>query len=93
MSEQRPDYGEKKPPLAESLLKTLTEEFEPASNINESDLRLTTAQIVDRIYGNEAPETGGHQYVHYTLQKEGYKLVPEGSGDDVQFIWLFKNRK
>lgn len=67
-------------------------EYGPTESINNADLRLTTPQLIESIYGPEAPEIGANATIYEILTKQGYCIKPQGSGDDVKFVWLFKNK-
>lgn len=87
-----PKQEPKLTPIAKTAVNLLMAEFEPCENIVEADLRITPNQLLERVYGTTELPYDAYDAVYTILTEKGYTMKSEGSGNDVQFLWLFKNR-
>lgn len=74
----------------EELFAKFEEKFPPAENLNDSTLRLTTAEVVEMLSSFwpelEFPRIGITRY----MTGEGYKYTPIQYNDRISYYWLVR---
>jgi hypothetical protein len=90
-----PDAATEKDPdqnWLDTVLELLMQEYEPCEKIREADLRMTSHQLLNKIYAGEDIPSGSNQLIYKRLTEKGFKVHPVGMTDDLDLVWLFKRK-
>lgn len=75
-------------PHFDELLVQLSEYLHPAQTYDEATLRLTTAEVNEKLQALYPSESYGPHEVYLALKELGYVHVDPFR--DMQYVWLFK---